>query len=110
MIMRAAPDDDVYCIWSSNVDGAIFIGDRDDIVRYALDHYRGRMQTVEDLQRQIHRTMAVVDHSGASQTEGIYTASGLIVLDGGAHEGWLPRERLGTWLRTQDVTLLESLE
>ena len=87
-ILKASPDLDLFCEWSSVVDGPTWVGTRDELVARGVEPDR--------------ITRAAFCGTSALWGEPRYLSfesNGLLVLNGGASRGWLPRHRLGAYLR-----------
>lgn len=90
-ILKAAPDRDLYLIWSTVVDNAIWVGDRTALVEHLREEY-GRSSNFETrIARADRRGSSMLDY-GFGRWDDEYLAVG----EGSPMDGWyhLRRDRL----------------
>lgn len=119
LVLKAAPDDDLYCEWTTVVDDMTFTGTRAQMFDYLCAYRRGPMQSDEDIGQHVESLLARVDQYG---TSALWSCGGTDHAAAYRAFGWrdpslivqqratLPRDRLGAWLRTLDDGLLEPFE
>lgn len=91
-IVRAAPDSELYLVWSSVVDAPVFVGVRDSIVKYATRDWRLTAAEAE-------AAVARADADGSSDRVirfGWWDDDHLPVMEGSPSDGWyhIRRDRL----------------
>ena len=91
-ILKGTPDLDMYCEWSTVVDGPTSVGTRAEML--------ARGVSPERLDRADKRGASWLD----SDTYQTFDSHGLLVLNGGDSHAFLPRELLGDYL-----TILHAL-
>lgn len=107
LVLRASPDQALYCEWSSVVDAPVYVGDREAMAAWLLDYYsphdRRNLGGVAAAEAEIEARLVTVDQRGTS-APGIHGAwearrgrecnRDLIYLG----DYWLPRDNLGRLL------------
>jgi hypothetical protein len=108
-ILKASPDLDLYCEWSSIVDAPVFIGTKQEILAY-LTHYYGH-----DSSREIVEAAERSTRLGTSERDlnmGDWEDTGLAVQNFGSKRmDWLPRAKFAEFfsLYFKDRAAAEAL-
>lgn len=88
-VLKASPEINLFGEWSTVVDGFVSIGTRADMIAKGI---------APDRLDRAHQTGT----SALDYPLGGYHATGLLVLDGGACSGFLPRQRLAAYMLLLD--------